>query len=334
MATRIGGGTTTRRWAMALAVVAIAAAIAMSLGSHWRGLLAAVMAMDPRWMVLALGLCIAHRVVNTLGWTMVLWAMGRPLSARTGARIWLASEACRWLPGSLWSYGSRGVLATRAGIPPAVAAASLVWELLITVLAWSLVAAFGLACWTGPVPPALEAAGRFLAARPWTIALVVAALAIVVSIGSKAVGRKLSKLSATGRDLGQFRVSCPGLVRVLWFHLTMVTVNGLTFWLVVRAAPGGDHCPVAVAVAANAIAWLVGLFALFAPGGLVVREATIGVLLSGWMPAEQAVTVALAWRAIQVAAELVGCLAILPEQAPRPDLGRREGRVMTEGIEA
>jgi hypothetical protein len=325
MISRIASNPVLRRSAMVLMVVVIAVAIATNLGSHWRKLLDAVFAMDARWMALAFGICLVHRVVNTLGWTMVLWAMGRPLPSRTGARIWLASEACRWLPGSIWAYGSRGLLATRAGIPPAVAAVSLVWELLITMLAWFLVAALGLLFWTGPVPPAIEAAGRWMAGCSWPVAIVgAAAVGVAVVLGSKALGRKLSKLSAAGRDLRHFRANGPGLARVLLFHIGMVAVNGLTFWLVVQAAPGGDRCPVAVALAANSIAWLVGLFALFAPGGLVVREATIVVLLSGWMPAEQALTVALAWRAIQVAAELVGCLAIVSGNSSRAGLGRPE----------
>ncbi len=102
----------------------------------------------------------------------------------------------------------------------------------------------------------------------------------------------------------------------------------------VRAAPGGDRCSVAVALAANSIAWLAGLFALFAPGGLVVREATIAVLLCGLMPPEQAVTVALAWRAVQVAAEVGGTVAILPVGPIGPERVERTRVSWRGGIEA
>ncbi len=140
--------------------------------------MAAVRAMDARWLVLALGFCVVHRVVNTLGWTMVLWAMGRPLPARTGARIWLTSEAFRWLPGSVWAYGSRGVLAARAGIPPAVAAVSLLWELWITVLAWAWSRP---SAWSaGPVRSRRQSRRprRSLTDRPGTVTLVVAAVGV------------------------------------------------------------------------------------------------------------------------------------------------------------
>ena len=286
-------------------------------------------------MLPALALCLLHRVVNSLGWTMVLWAMGRPLPARTGARIWLASEACRWLPGSVWAYGSRGVLAARAGIPPAVAAASLVWELLITVLAWTSIAALGLARWAGPVPPAIEAAGRSVVDRPWSVALGVAAAAVAAAgLGSKTLRRKLSRLSESGINLRGYGLNRLGLLRVYFFHLAMVLTNGLIFWLVLRAAPAGDRCPIAVALAANSIAWLAGLFAVFAPGGLVVREATIAVLLAGFMSTEQAITVALAWRAVQVAAEVGGTLAIIPGGSARTNARWTNERILVGGTEA
>ena len=335
MTSRFGAGSSLRRSMLVLLIVALATALALGLRPHAEKLLGAVRAMDARWLLPALGLCVLHRLVNSLGWTMVLWAMGRPLPARTGARIWLASEAFRWLPGSVWAYGSRGVLAARAGIPPAVAAASLIWELLITVLAWASVAALALGCWAGPIPPAIEAAGRSLVDRPWMSTLGVAAAALVaVLVGSKALGRKLSRLSESGASFRRFRVDGPGFLRVYSFHLAMVLANGGIFWLVLRAAPGGDRCTVAVALAANSIAWLAGLFAVFAPGGLVVREATIAVLLSGAMPPEQAFTVALAWRAVQVAAEVGGTLAILPGGPDRSPGEWTETRVLAKGIEA
>ena len=116
--------------------------------------------------------------------------------------------------------------------------------------------------------------------------------------------------------------------------MTMVLTNGLTFWLVLRAAPGGDRCPVAVALTANSVAWLAGLFAVFAPGGLVVREATIAVLLAGFLSTEEAITVALAWRAVQVAAEVGGTLALLPGGSVRAPDEWTETRVLAKGLEA
>jgi uncharacterized membrane protein YbhN (UPF0104 family) len=133
---------------------------------------------------------------------------------------------------------------------------------------------------------------------------------VAAVLGAKTVRRKFSRLSAALRNFDQARTSVRGLIQVLAFYVLMAGLNGLTFWQVVRATPGGDHCPVSVILAANSIAWVIGLFALSAPGGLVVREASLVVLLSGWLPAEQAVTVALAWRAVQVGAEIADYMLV------------------------
>jgi glycosyltransferase 2 family protein len=324
----------SRRVAVALLTVAVAASVGTSLSSYWRPLLDAIRSMAAGPMALAFGLCLIHRMVNAHGWTLVLRALGQPMPTAQGARIWLSSEACRWLPGSVWSYGSRGVLAARAGVPAGLAAVSLVWELILTILAWVVVAGVSILLWKGPVPEAVLVAFKTLSARPWLCGFVaVPSLAVVVALGSKAVGRRLSRFASTGRYFGQVRTDRRAMICVLGFYVTMAFFNGLTFWQVMRAAPDGARCPVAVVVAANSVAWLVGFFALFAPGGLVVREASIVVLLSGWLRPEQAVTVALAWRAVQVAAELVGCLAIVLLGLSRDGSGRSRTSVATEGIE-
>ena len=326
MTTLFARGTVSRKVGVAALTVAVAAALGTALAPQWRRLYEAVGALAAGPLALAFGLCLLHRVINAHGWTLVLRALGQPMPTGQGARIWLASEACRWLPGGVWSYGSRGVLAARAGVPPMLAAVSLVWELILTVLAWGVVAAFGVVCWEGPAPQAVVAACRSLSARPWLTGLVAVAGVVALGVlGSKAAGRRLARLSAASREVGRTRTDGRALIGVLGFYIMMAVLNGLTFWQVVRAAPGGDRCPVAVVLAANSIGWLVGLFALFAPGGLVVREASIGVMLSGWLPAEQALTVALAWRAIQVAAEVAGCLVLAPTGFSRAERVPIEG---------
>jgi hypothetical protein len=306
----------------------------MTLRSHWHQLLDATLSMSAGPMVLAFVLCLIHRLVNAHGWTMVLRALGQPMPAARGARIWLTSEACRWLPGSVWSYGSRGVQAAKAGVSPVVAVVSMLWELILTLMAWGIVVAAGIVFWKGPIPETILAQSRWFLAHPWLSAFgVLAAVLVVGALGSKSVSRRLGRLVAAGRDFGRVQTDRRALIGVLGFYVMMAVLNGLTFWQVVRASPGGDRCPVTVVLAANSLAWIIGLCALFAPGGLVVREASIGVLLSGWLPIEQAVSVALAWRAIQVAGEISSCLVIaLPGFSPS-EPGRTVRSVCTEGVD-
>jgi hypothetical protein len=244
---------------------------------------------------------VIYRVVNAGGWGLVLRALGEPVRAVPAARIWLASEACRWLPGSLWSFGSRAVLATRRGIDGPRVAASLALELAVTVAAWALVAAIGgsrLRIPTGWTP------GDPASAAAWASAgFALACVGGAWALRSSRFRGKLNGLILRFRDLRRAGVSWAGLFQSWMFYVAMAIVNGATLLVIVRSSPGGAGCPFWGVIAANAVAWLAGFFALFAPGGLVVREACLAAMLAPWMAPEQAIVVALAWRLVQVAAE-------------------------------
>ncbi len=322
---------------IAIIVLAVAAAVSLwvALGSQARQLADAVRAMAVGPILIAFVLCVFHRIVNAHGWTMVLRGQGQTMSTSQGARIWLASEACRWLPGSVWSYGSRAVLATKAGVPPAIAAASLMWELILTILAWMIVAAVGVLCWQGPTPEALLRGLNSFAGHPWLSTLVLLGVALALgAFALKSASRRIARLATALKNFGRFGMRIRSFLCVLGFYLTMVLLNGATLLQVVHAEPVGFRCPFSVVVTANSIGWLAGLFALFAPGGLVVREASIVVLLSGWLPTEQALTVALAWRGLQIAAEITTYLAIGVFEAARYGRGRSRPGVPAKGIEA
>jgi uncharacterized membrane protein YbhN (UPF0104 family) len=102
----------------------------------------------------------------------------------------------------------------------------------------------------------------------------------------------------------------PDLFMSLLFYIAMGLLNGATLVVIVRSFPGGGDCPISAVIAANAVAWLVGFFALFAPGGLILREACLASLLAPWMTPGHAIAIALAWRLIQIIAE-AGCFAII-----------------------
>jgi hypothetical protein len=262
-------------------------------------------------LVLGLVLCLGYRVLNAYGWPLVSRALGQPMRGTTGVRIWLTSEAFRWLPGSGWGYGSRAVLASRQGVPAATAAASVLLELVLTVAAWVLVALLG---WD-----AFHGLTRRLAAAASPPALVVgfgvltmAAVLVGWAWASRSprIAGRLGGLRDQFQALRRIRPDYCSLSFVLLYYIFMCTLNGAVFELVLLATPEGARCPVTAAIAANALAWLAGFFAFMAPGGLVVREGCLATLLTAWIPMDQAVVVALAWRSLQIAAEVL-CVACI-----------------------
>jgi uncharacterized membrane protein YbhN (UPF0104 family) len=137
---------------------------------------------------------------------------------------------------------------------------------------------------------------------------VVAAAAIAVGLWASRSAWLRARLTSLFHRLGELRrlpVDRLAVARAFLFYVGMGVFNGVTFLAVVRSAPDGANCPTASVVAANAVAWLAGFVALFAPGGLVIREACLAALLSPWLPPGQAIMVALAWRLVQMISEVV-----------------------------
>jgi hypothetical protein len=261
----------------------------------------------------AVALSAAYRVVNVGGWALVLQALRHPIGAPTAVRIWVTSEALRWLPvGSGLGVGSRVVQAHRLGVPAATAGASVLLELVLAVAAWSTVALAGAGMFRDPARwLVLSASGG----APAVLAVIAAAAAAAAAAGLLARGSprlrgRLAEARARLLALGQAPCDRRRLACAFAYLVLMALINCMIWVLVLRATPGGAACPVRAAMAANALAWLAGFFAVLAPGGLVVREGCLAALLAAWVPAEQAVAAALAWRAVQVASEAVSLGAV------------------------
>lgn len=88
-----------------------------------------------------------------------------------------------------------------------------------------------------------------------------------------------------------------GLQCLVWLSL------GSSFWVLLPAASNAQGF--LVSVGAFAVSWLVGFLMVFAPGGLGVREAVLGGLMSSLSLSEQSVFYAVVHRLLWVTAELL-----------------------------
>jgi len=280
-----------------------------------------------RWipLLIALGLALVFWPAQACVWNLVLWALRHRLPAGTAVRIWLTTQTCRWLPGGVWHFGSRTLHAVGHGIPSPVAVASLALELLLTVAAWGSMGVAGM-IWYGQRDQRLE---QMLSDRTAEVilggALGVLLLGGLAWLSSRWFPRKFRSLRERMAALRALRPHPMRAVICLWVYAALAVFNGLAFYAVVHAAAPAHDVPFWAAVTANALAWTVGLFAVMAPSGLVVREATLALQLSLWLPPAEAVMVAVVWRLLQLVVEMICvALAVAPQvMAPRRWRGAR-----------
>lgn len=262
------------------------------------------------WMVAAVGLgLVAYTILNAAVWTDVLHALGWRGGRLLATRTWIESEAMKWLPGGVWGYASRVVKAPAIGIPRAVAGASLVAELLLTILAWAVLAGLGLALdgeifarLRGQLPAGITdgSAPLLLGLGGLLAVLALSGLALLAPL-RRAVMRRLEPLRIGG---WRFRP----LVRAASSYFVLCLFHAFLLSLLVNAFHPGDF-GWGPAAAADGSSWLIGFFAIGVPGGIGVREAGIAWFLGTHVPLADAMAVAVVWRALQVGAELAALAA-------------------------
>ena len=112
-------------------------------------------------------------------------------------------------------------------------------------------------------------------------------------------------LRRVGRAPIEVRLPYGALLEMLGLCLVMWALVSAGFALLAASmAPFAARDAVAVA-ASFPVAWVVGLIAFVAPGGLGVREGVLAALLGGLLPGGMAVVVALASRVWITAVELL-----------------------------
>jgi uncharacterized membrane protein YbhN (UPF0104 family) len=286
-----------RRWVWAAQItvaVVVAIIVWQSLARNWAAFRALhlSLAVRPLWVAGSALLVLATYAVQIESWRRILAGWGQRISFGAAARAWSLANLGRYIPGKVWSVTGMMVLAQRAGVQAAPAAASAVVNQALIVGAGA----------------AVVAAGAPGAASP--LRLGVAALVAVVGVAAlvwSPTARWLGRLVNVTAPLEPLRPSAVGvgaaLVSISW------VMYGVAFWLLARGLIADAALPLTVAAGVFAAGSILGWLALFAPGGVGVRELVFIGLLTPYLGSGGAVALSVASRILLTVTEVSAALA-------------------------
>lgn len=248
----------------------------------------------PLWIVAA-----ALMVWLTYGllieaWRRIILGWNQALDYRPALRIWCLSNLGRYLPGKVWSVAALAVLAQRAGVAGWASAGSAVVMQVIAIGTGALVVGVGA---PGAVTP-LALAG----------ALCLAGLAIGALVWKPMLGY-LVHLARPGAQFRALPVSAALLAAAA--TLTSWITYGIAFWMLARGIFDGVHLSAIQATGVFAAGYIVGLMALFAPGGIGVRELVFVALLAPVVGNGGALALSIAARLLLTGTEASAALVAL-----------------------
>ena len=293
---------TARRWlraCSALVTVVVVALVARALARNWAEFrtLHVALAVRPLWIATSALLVLLTYVAQIESWRAVLAGWRQRLSFGAAARTWSLANLGRYVPGKVWSVAGLVVLAERAGVERAPAAAS-------------AFASQALAVGTGS---AVVAACTPHATSPLRLGVAVLAAAVTVGllVWPPAV-RLIGRLVQAERPLEPLRPAA--VVAAAAFSLVGWVIYGAAFWALARGlvAPPTAALSLPLAVGTFALGYILGWLALFAPGGVGVRELVFVGLLAPALGSGGAVAVSVASRILLTATEATAAALTFP----------------------
>ncbi len=251
-------------------------------------------------------------LVNQL-WRRVLFIMsGRDLPFWTAYRIAALSNLGKYLPGKVWAFLGMMFMLRNEGYGTHLAFASTMWHQALTILT-------GLA-FTGAIIGA-----EFTAWIPlWVI--VAAVTLCLVFLHPLVLTRLLNfGLRIVRRD--PVDITLPfskGLVLFVLYGLAWL-LYGSSFWFLVWGL-GFPPGPFWAVTASFGAAYLIGFLALFAPGGVGVREGILVLLLSPMYGAGVAALISVVSRLWMTALEVLQLTPIAFSKATWRSFSRQDAR--------
>jgi uncharacterized membrane protein YbhN (UPF0104 family) len=246
------------------------------------------------WLLVAVPLAVAGMSALGLVWRLALASLGAH-ARRRDVFVWYQfGNLGKYIPGGIFQILGRGELATRGGVPRAVAYNSVALSMGATYLCGALVSA-------ALLPFVLVERGSIGSAW-WVFLAIPLGLA---ALHPTVLGRLFTLAEKLFAGAGEAQVpTWSNSVRLVLRHAIGWVLNGIACWAV--AVTFVPDAPFFTIVFAGIVSWVAGFLVIFVPSGLGVREATFTAIAATSLSPEIAATVAIVSRLAFVVGDLIG----------------------------
>jgi uncharacterized membrane protein YbhN (UPF0104 family) len=318
MAGRWGWRRVLRSGVTVAFVAAVAVGVALALrGQQWSTLGQLLRPETTVWLLAALLVTAVGLLCGTRAWTLTLAAVGAPVPAGTGIRMFFVGFLGKFVPGRLWGLLAQIRLGEKAGVSRARMAGTYLVNLAVVLLTGGAVSLL--------VAPAVLDTGL-----AWLLAPVL--LLVVLAVRPDVIDTVVALAARVTRRPRPAALDRPADIRrSIAYQTVSWLLSGLHLWIFAVLLGADAAAALPVTVGAFALATTAGTVALFVPDGAGVREVVVVAALTTVLPLPAAVTAAIASRVLTTLAEvLTAAVALIAvavrDRQTRTATGRRRPR--------
>jgi hypothetical protein len=236
------------------------------------------------WIIAATVIVFLTYLLLIETWRKILVGWSSHLDFAPAARIWFVSNLGKYLPGKIWSIAAMSVMAREHEVSAVAATGSSILIQIVTIA-------------TGIVLVVI------LGIRAVDQPLIAAAIGLVLMVGLALLPALLPRFARLAASLTSKEFVVPPLPSMtVWLTIARSLLSwiayGIAFQLFVLAILGSAAGATSSYIAVYAASYIIGFLALFAPGGVVVRESALvaGMVRLGLASQADAFAVAIASR--------------------------------------
>jgi len=247
-----------------------------------------------------LGVLLLGGIVYGLAGFLLAWAwqklliwFGEPAGFRLGAAVYGRTQIAKYLPGNLFHFPGRHLMGRQVGFRHPALIGAAIYEIVGLVISAGMIALVGF-------PAQVTALGDSII-WPLTIILLflLVPLAIQFFVSHFKIGQKLGFPERSVYDAARH------LLPVLAIHTLFFLVAGeILRWIVGMTTDMWSGTAIRFVLSTFAISWLAGFITPGAPAGIGVREATMILILSGYIGEPAAALVAIISRLVVTIGDL------------------------------
>lgn len=254
---------------------------------------------SPVALLASLGLLSLCLACAPLMWRQLLRDFHHRVGYRDAFAIHYVAALAKYLPGSVWGVVGMAHYARRLDLPARTTVYATLMEHAVVSGGSVLVFAASLWLW-----PRTELRYQLGAATVWLIG----GLVVLSPLPSRMVsfiGQRWLRLTITPRFTRR------GLLLALLYYFASVPLFAGGYYFLLQSFYPTPFRSVLIFTGLYAVSWLAGFVAIFAPGGLGVRDGVQAYLLSWFVPPAVAVTIALVQRVWLTVGDLLSGLLSL-----------------------
>lgn len=250
---------------------------ARELSRQWDDVAPAIAGLRPDWLrVLGSGaIVVGTYLLLVEAWraTLRIWSESLPFGS--AARIWFVSNLGKYVPGKVWQIAAMGAMAQQAGVSAAAAIGSSLVVNLVSVLA-----GFAVIAGTAAGKAGAAVGGQQSGASSHNVELTIIAMAVAGGAALVLAPIAIPRLASAASRVTRRTVPIPRIPpRAIWLTAATTTgawlLYGMAFYVFAHAVSPRATGNASAYIAVYTGSYLAGYLALFAPGGLGVREGVL-----------------------------------------------------------